>query len=448
MKIFSELLKKTLDFHRDELNSYDLSHGPTIGAMYEGLTREKFFGSLNLEMLGLKVVSGFITAAGKTSRQMDCMLVCGEGAKVPYTELYKWPASQVLAVVEVKKNLFFQDLKDSYSQLQSAWDFHCKDLEYRESVGALEFSTKRAAKEYISIFGELPPHYNEAHVLPIEKRMVYRSLVKEELAPLRVVIGYNGYKSEGYLREAVNSFYDNKAGVAGHGTVNMPSLIISNHYSVLKINGLPYKSFWDLEHGWVWLGSSHDNPILLMLELLIDKVERYLEITIDRGEDLNEEIWYPLMCAKPDRSGRGWYFTYAHGLPKEYNAEGPGVNGAASIDDRGWSPIELTDIEREIALQIYRSPHCELDGPELYRVLQKFGESDVMLHTERLIRLRIVIFDEGMLIICPGKISLIDVLGKTYCGDDGGDRLKKWAAVKTAPPIKLNSPLNISLFPL
>lgn len=448
MKIFSDILKKSLDYHRDELNSYSLTHGPSIGAMYEGLTREIFFGSLNLELLGLKVVTGFITVDGKNSRQMDCMLVYGDGDKVPFTELYKWPASQVLAVIEVKKNLFFQDLKNSYSQLQNAWDFHCADLRHRESLGVLEFSTKRAAKEYISIFGELPPHYDYIHELPLEKRMVYSSLVREEQAPLRVVIGYNGYKTENSLRDAVNNFYDGAAGVVGHGPVNMPSLIISNDYSILKINGLPYKSFWDSAHGWVWLGSSHDNPILVLLEVLMDKIERFLNITIDRGEDLNEEIWYPLMCARQDESKQGWFFSYANGMSEKYLNERFDYGTTIEGSIRRWSPIKLTEVEREIVLHIYRMPYCEPDDPELSKLLERYGSIDIAQHANRLLRLRVLIFDGASLIICPGKISLVDVLGDIYCGDDSGRRLQKWAALNTSPPMRLNTPLNVSLFPL
>lgn len=448
MKIFSDLLKKTMDYHRDNLNVYGLSHGPSVGAMYEGLTREIFFGALNLELLGLKVVTGFITADGKNSRQMDCMLVHGNGEKVPFTELYKWPAKQVLAVIEVKKNLFFQDIKDSYSQLQSAWEFHCADLTRRESLGVLEFSTKRAAREYISIFGELPPHYDNIRGLPLERKMVYSALVREELAPLRIVIGYNGYKTESALRGAVNNFYDGKAGVTGYGTVNMPNLIISNDYSILKINGLPYKSFWDLAHGWVWLGSSHDNPILLLLELLIDKIERYLSITIDRGEDLNEEVWYPLMCARQDESRRGWYFSYASSVSEKYLNESLDPDVFLDENIRSWTPIKLTKVERAIVLHIYRMPYCEMDDPELCELLEAYGEVDIAQHINRLLSLRVLIFDGPLLIICPGKISLIEILEHTYCGDDSGGRLQKWAARNTVPPIRLNSPLDVSLFPL
>lgn len=448
MKIFSDILKMTLNYHRDKLNVYNLTHGPSIGGMYEGLTREIFFGSLNLELLGLKVVTGFITVDGKNSRQMDCMLVYGDGDKVPFTDIYKWPASQVLAVIEVKKNLFYQDFKDSYSQLKSVWDFHCADLKHRESLGVLEFSTIRAAKEYISIFGELPPHYDYVHELPFEKRLIYTSLVREEQAPLRIVIGYNGYKTENSLREAVNNFYDGKAGVAGHGPVNMPNLIISNDYSILKINGLPYKSFWDLTHGWVWLGSSHDNPILLLLEVLIDKVERFLKITIDRGEDLNEEIWHPLMCARQDESERGWFFSYAKGMSEKYVNErfhfGSAIDGSA----RKWNPIKLTEVEHGILLHIYRSPYCELDDPGLCELLGRYGSADITQHADRLLRLRILIFDGTSLIICPGKISLIQVSGDIYCGDDSGRRLQKWAAHNTFPPMRLNTPHVVSAFPL
>jgi hypothetical protein len=100
-------------FRRKELELLDkqnVVHAPTIGRMYEGLTREVLEKALPTNA-DLRVVSGFVTNnRGELSRQIDCMLVAGEGEKIPYTEDYQYHFYQVITVIEVKKNLFSNDL--------------------------------------------------------------------------------------------------------------------------------------------------------------------------------------------------------------------------------------------------------------------------------------------------------------------------------------------------
>src|ERR1019366_5237784 len=71
--------------------------------------------------LDLRVVSGFaVDGKGGTTGQLDYMLVRGAGTPVPYvTGVHQWHVEDVLAVFEVKKNLFGVDLGDAYDQLKS-----------------------------------------------------------------------------------------------------------------------------------------------------------------------------------------------------------------------------------------------------------------------------------------------------------------------------------------
>lgn len=77
-----------------------------IGGMYEGLTKEIVEKSL-FDGMNLRVVSGKITnqVDGKLSDQIDCMVVIGNGTKLPYSGDYIYDIDQVIMVIEVKKNL-------------------------------------------------------------------------------------------------------------------------------------------------------------------------------------------------------------------------------------------------------------------------------------------------------------------------------------------------------
>jgi hypothetical protein len=68
--------------------------------------------------LNLRVVSGFITNSdGELSDQIDCMLVQGEGERIPYTDDFKYNIDNVIAVIEVKKNLYSKEIESAYENL-------------------------------------------------------------------------------------------------------------------------------------------------------------------------------------------------------------------------------------------------------------------------------------------------------------------------------------------
>ena len=66
IKTAADLLKAFTDAERAKLDGKELTHGPTIGAMYEGLIKEIADRSLP-EELGLRVVPGFAYFNGELS---------------------------------------------------------------------------------------------------------------------------------------------------------------------------------------------------------------------------------------------------------------------------------------------------------------------------------------------------------------------------------------------
>src|SRR3990172_12467034 len=102
------------------LDEQKITHAPTIGSMYEGLTKSILERALPSK-LELRVVSGFITnESGRISKQIDCMLVDGIGEKIPYTDNYRYDIENVIAVIEVKKNLYSDELDSAYKNLASS----------------------------------------------------------------------------------------------------------------------------------------------------------------------------------------------------------------------------------------------------------------------------------------------------------------------------------------
>jgi hypothetical protein len=66
----------------------------------------------------LSVTTGFVTdGEGNLSGQLDCIVARGVGEAVPYTDSYVHHVRDVVAVVEVKKNLHKAQLAEAWDQL-------------------------------------------------------------------------------------------------------------------------------------------------------------------------------------------------------------------------------------------------------------------------------------------------------------------------------------------
>lgn len=113
----AQLIEEFIRKQATLLDEEELKHAPTIGSMYERLSKAALAKAIP-EGAGLRIVDGFVEGHdGALCPQMDLMLVVGDsGRKVPFTEHYRWPIADVLAVIEVKKTLYGAELVDSVSK--------------------------------------------------------------------------------------------------------------------------------------------------------------------------------------------------------------------------------------------------------------------------------------------------------------------------------------------
>ncbi|MFJ4085394.1 DUF6602 domain-containing protein [Pseudomonas psychrophila] len=416
MYALSELLKKIRDREKVVLDEHQIKHAPTIGKMYEGLTKE-LLNQSKLDEYGVKVVSGFMQVGEEQSVQIDCMIVIGEGVPVPKTDEFTYPTHQVLAVIEVKKNLMATEMADAYDHLNDTLRLSKLDYQRQEDENTLEFSTARPAAEYMCLFGEPAPRYEESRSLPFHKRAVYHTLVRERLTPVRIAIGYNGFKSEQNFRNSINRFYDNKVNKQGYGVINMPNLMISDGFSVIKTNGLPYQGFWSELDGWGWLASSSSNPFLLILELLYDRIELALGVTVDRGPDLQEEVLHPLMLAKPVQTeqGMGWsYMVLTAKVPKD------------EPQSREWTPLEISSFQKDLLALVHEHGELSNDDPTLTNFKKQHTIEDIHGLVQPLLEARFLLSSNGTLSVGPTDLAVAKVGEQWYCGNDAGGRFKQW----------------------
>lgn len=307
IKNISDFLHGIIAEEKNKLNAYKLKHGPTIGKMYEGLTSSILEKSIP-ESLDLQIVGGMIhDHEGNLSGEIDCMLVKGKGEKIPYVNSYKWHVKDVLAIFEVKKNLFSDSLADSFEHLRDVTQGYYSYIENsgEDSVFNVE-PARRAFKEITGQFPNFDPEKTDS-----TNEFIYHTLVTEQISPIRIVIGYNSYKTEYNTRKAMLEYLQKNIMTRGFGIGSFPQLFICGDFSLIKLNGQPYSSIMQDDY-WDFYASSNEKPILLLLELIWTKLTNELDISLPWGEDLIDENLARLLGGKIVSKGemKGWDYRY------------------------------------------------------------------------------------------------------------------------------------------
>ncbi len=372
IKNIAELLKAFMNEESEKLSAYELKHGPTIGDMYEGLSSEILNKSIPPQ-LNLQIVNGFITDGDKfLSGQMDCMLVRGEGEKIPYTNSYKWHVKDVLVVFEVKKNLYSKDLINSFYKLRQVSESYSSYLFEGKHEENKTIDLSPSYKTFSQITGITAPNYHDRETLTRENELIYTTIFMEQLMPVKIALGYDGFSSEFSLREGLIRFLEEEGKGQGYGVPAFPQLIICGKYSLIKGNGRPFSSPMRDEY-WDFMMSSKANPVLLMLELIWTKLSLEFDIGMPWGDDLELEVLNEFLRAKPMRHGDqyGWILKYDE-LTND-NLE----SRESSVE---WQPLEVTYPVYSTFIQLNENNICITD-PDFIEFAEKgFGSLSICIN--------------------------------------------------------------------
>jgi hypothetical protein len=338
----SELMEALRTKEAEVLKRHDIKHGPTIGDMYEGLTRD-IVGRAIPTRLGLQIAEGFIEGVdGKKSNQADVLLVKGEGRKIPYTNKVIWPIKDVLAVFEVKKTLYGDSLADSFQKMSTVYQLH-KDFEAAGGYGGKSIAF--AHKNFARATG-FYPNLSEVDGLPAPLPQIHHMTLMEHLAPVRIVLGYEGYVDELALRKGISDLLLKLGPSPNRGMTSLPSLVICRRNSVLKLNGMPYCDCQnDWEGWWNTMASNAENPTRLMLEMLWTKIGTELDVLLPMDDSLNQEKLAPFLRQKyfdgeiDGKRQTGFIVDFIDHLPSDEN----------ELTDSAWEPHD-TDVVESVAL--------------------------------------------------------------------------------------------------
>ena len=284
IKSLSELLRNIQAAEAERLNEHRITHGPTIGSMYEGLTKE-LVDKVLPPQLDIRVVDGFIEGIDrKLSPQADILVVRGEGEQVPHTRSYIYPIQKVLAAFEIKKSLGGVALDDAMVKMGAVLELHRKGTE----LPGEEINLQPAVRSFALTTGHWPQSDESAAKLRDGLPAIFDMFKLEQTAPLRIIWGYGGYKSEKSLRTGFVGRMNAAADKSNYGPMRLPSLIVAGENSLVKMVGQPYSS--QMVNGW-WniLTSNAENPVRLLLELLWTKIGLAVGVNFPMDDTLNME---------------------------------------------------------------------------------------------------------------------------------------------------------------
>lgn len=423
----AELLKEFVDRERKVLDSYPLAHGPTIGSMYEGLTREALEQGIPKE-IGLQVVSGFAFFGSHLSGEIDCMVVRGSGERVPYTSKYKWHISDVIAVLEIKKTLSAEEIADSYEHLRGVSTMYSQYIDSDEAIG-LKVDLAWPRRIFSQTTGVVAPDHKDVQGLPYNLEMIYHTLVSEYLCPVRIVMGHHGWKKEKTLRDHIAKLLQERlANPRGMGAGSFPQLIIGGEFSVVKMNGLPYVGPL-IDGTWPFMASTSHNPLRVLLELLFTKLDSTMGTNLASDDFNDQEAMSSCLRAKAVNLGgvQGWEYQYDE-------------LSHATLRDRGgsmhWEPSELTSSQFVIINRLCADGHIQIDDPDFVAFASKEpgGQGGFV---ESLLGSHLVALDGSSLRLTTiSCTAMITPDGKYVAGENNAGQMQVWLAHKLGKPVE------------
>lgn len=400
----------------------DITHRPTIGNIYEGLTKEMLDKAL-FKGLNIKVVlNSFIyNDSGKISDEMDCMVVVGDGQQISFTDSFKYHVADVIAVIQVKKKLYADDIDNAFDNLRSV-------KRIAEPRDAEKFVGNLHVDAYEAIVGKRFPDRERVLRFTDRENLIYHYLMMEAFWPVRIVFGFFGYIDEYALREGLIQKLERnqKQGkVSGYGPGSWPNIIICGENCIVKNNGMPFGiPLQNEEFYFHFLVSMNSNSILHMLDLIWTRLSYKFSIPPSKlfTDHLKLSTVHRFMSAKEKKIGNeqwGWEFFY-HGFQRKELLK------SLTRNTKDWKPHELTDCEASIiSYMIAIDAPIPFDSIELQNLAKEFNVPVLEL-IGSLIDKRLIYHDEDHIGILIRQPVLVTYKDKIVVGDNFSGHMSMW----------------------
>ncbi|ELA9340357.1 hypothetical protein QUO03_004621 [Vibrio parahaemolyticus] len=353
----SDILLDIIKVENAKYEEFDYNHNPTLGDMYESLT-EHVVKRMLPPNLDLKMVGGFIyDDNGYKSGEIDRMLVHGEGRQFGFTGKYEYHIKDVLVVFEVKKTLNKDAFEDAYQHLSGITSSYSQYFEnHLENGGSINIDY--AARSFAQLTGKpAPSQYSDIHSMTNEDALIFYTLVQDTYSPIKIIHGYNGYKTESGLRNVFLNYLEDKLKVPGFGVPYMPNLVTSDSFSLAKTTGMPFKTPRFDDGFWPVVCSSRDNVVYLMIEVIWTKISIYYNLAMPWGDDMDADVMVNLLSGKlvkDQASGMsGWQYSSLDLKESE-------LRDVERLIP--WEPVIVDDLFHSVILQIGMFGYIDSNG--------------------------------------------------------------------------------------
>ena len=432
----SDFLAEFIKVEKDFLNKQEVKHRPTIGAMFEGLSEEVLnkavFQNLNLRIVKNSFIEG-------SDKEFDVLLVNGKGDKIKYTDSFKFKPENVIAVFQIKKNLFSKDFEEGYQNLNSLVDLY-QNLDFNSHTFRLfRDSFRSICRKDISS--------QKSGELTVEEEYIFHTLKTEARLPVRVIWGYNGFSSEVSFRNkfveyleknTTTNVYERKH---GFGPNNFPSLIICDKYSIIKTNGMPYIGALLEDYWWPFLTTSRINPINSLLEMIWTRLTYlYDEIPTEIfGEDLFDEAHSLLLKCRIGqiKDMYGWEYSYFNMSKKD-------------LEDnklyKEWKPVILDETEFVIISELCEKGEIDIvNDPELEKFIRTKTSLSVTSFIENLNKKKLTYIEKNRLRLLTDNLQCaILPSGEFVAGENKSGRFSRWLIKQVGEEKKVEIQVDLS----
>lgn len=403
----------------------DIKHTVTIGDIHEGLTSEILNRSI-FKGLDLKIVkNSFIyNESGHLSKEMDCMIVIGDGKQISFTERYKYHIKNVIAVVQVKKRLYKNAIDDAHQNLKSVID----TAEPRDGEAYMSRIHRDAYKTLMT--KELPAK-DELENLSWREQMLYHFLLMQSFWPLRILIGYDSYKTEYGLREGFVEHLEEltKDGpTSGYSPISFPDLMICGNNTIIKNVGMPFGFPLDHKKEFYWenLMSSPEKPMYFLLELIWTRLSYKFSLGSQIfGDDFALDAIHPFLRTKErkiDAKNFGWEYTY-HTLTQKQLSK--------PLTPTSWKPIEIELFEQAVLMTLFENGEIECDSE-----LEDFYSSHNTSVEDVINKWTVgrIAYKDGnkIVLLLDEPIITSGADGKTYIGENKSGEMMNWMSKKAS----------------
>lgn len=413
IRTVADLLFQLVEREKQVLGGVHLVHAPTIGEMYEGLARSVLDQGIP-EEFGLRWISGFVRSSeGRLSRQIDCMLVRGNGELIPHTEKEICGLDDVVAVVEIKKSLLSAEVMDAWQNLSSVTALYRND---EGSAQDARVSIDPLLRAFSSVTGKVFRASTDKDELPTLDRLIAHCLHFDLACPIRVVFGFEGYKTEKGLRDAFYTCLDRLSD--GVGIPSIPNIISSGNFSLCKLTGFPYSSRVD-DGWWGVVGSTSANPLAILLEHIFCRLSHTASIQKYLGADLEVEQFSRVLTARFRKEGvrAGWEYRFTDIPERELRAR-------RNVGE--WEPVQINQATAVFMQLLARRGATDLAEPFLVESARDAGMEPSQF-ADWLVVEGLVLWDAERLVPAFDNCAVVIQSDGTFVAGNASDhRLRNW----------------------